>query len=549
MFTLLDETRTLETKYKRRDPASIATDPLYTTYGPYAICSKLQEEHGKLISDSDWPALATKLPESNTLPVESVDDRKAVPPSDPTIQCYKCKQFGHKANNPNCPLYHKSNSRDSAGSNSARQKPKDPWKYVEPKDLSKPIVIDGKEWYFCTKCKCRATGKVGYYQLSHTDETHDPDWRPQGNSTPVQDPDPTPSPPLQPPSPTAPTAPLDDDLVFTGVNCAPVLGTSQPRDEREKDSNTSTIPTDAFQHRHSGNPGHHHVVQATNLVVPIDGTKAQKNVANCVFCVPCTETTGTEPLCTEPKVTWCRHIQNWSTNNFSSVSQVVSHTLFTLWYVFSHLGCSQLCSRLVPDVWYTVQCQSKYWTLLSMSSFWYMISWSQYMMYLTGDTPKYTGMLMRIKTTRRISRGYPAKWLIFTGIMFYASFWNENYFNFNLIDNFIINNWMKRNLSTYAVAHDSRCTWKLLYDYNYNHWDNLCGLNKDLESHSYYLPNAEQHGNLKNLPKFYDCLDAVEEPALHFFDSVDSGKEEIQFDFFEPITHIINTLPNQVQKK
>ena len=74
MFTLLDEARTLETKYKLQDPASITADPLYTTYSPYAICSKLQEKHGKLISDSDWPALAMKLPESNTLPVALGDD-------------------------------------------------------------------------------------------------------------------------------------------------------------------------------------------------------------------------------------------------------------------------------------------------------------------------------------------------------------------------------------------------------------------------------------------------------------------------------------------
>ena len=63
MFALLDKTRTLETKYKLLDPASMTKDPLYTSYGPYAVCAKLQEEHGKLISDLDWPALATKLPD------------------------------------------------------------------------------------------------------------------------------------------------------------------------------------------------------------------------------------------------------------------------------------------------------------------------------------------------------------------------------------------------------------------------------------------------------------------------------------------------------
>ena len=53
MFNLLDSARTLETKYKLLDPAAITNDDLYTTYGPYAICLAIQEERGRLISDSD----------------------------------------------------------------------------------------------------------------------------------------------------------------------------------------------------------------------------------------------------------------------------------------------------------------------------------------------------------------------------------------------------------------------------------------------------------------------------------------------------------------
>ena len=100
MFTLLDETRTLETKYKLLDPASMTKDPLYTSYGPYAVCAKLQEEHGKLISDSDWPALTTKLPESNTLPIQPEHPAPDQSSPEQNVQCYRCKQFGHKANNP-----------------------------------------------------------------------------------------------------------------------------------------------------------------------------------------------------------------------------------------------------------------------------------------------------------------------------------------------------------------------------------------------------------------------------------------------------------------
>ena len=131
MFQLLDSARTLETKYKLLDPAAMTTDPLYTTYGPYAVCAALQEEHGRLISDSDWPALASKLPESNTAPTNHKDDS---PSSEDQqhIQCFKCKQFGHKANNPICPLYVPKRDNDNTSSSSNKLRPKDPWKYIEP---------------------------------------------------------------------------------------------------------------------------------------------------------------------------------------------------------------------------------------------------------------------------------------------------------------------------------------------------------------------------------------------------------------------------------
>ena len=178
MFELLDKARTLETKYKLLDPALIGNDPLYTTYRPYAICSTLQEEHGKLLSDSDWPALATKLPESNT--VESSTEVIVSSLIDNEVQCYKCKKFGHKANNPICPMYQ--SRQEKTPSSNQKLCPKDPWKYVEPRDLTSPVLVDDKKWYYCTKCKCHATGKLGYYQLSHTDASHDPNYNPEGNS-------------------------------------------------------------------------------------------------------------------------------------------------------------------------------------------------------------------------------------------------------------------------------------------------------------------------------------------------------------------------------
>ena len=188
-------------------------DPDYTKYGPYALCAALQDEHGKLIADSDWPTLALKLPETNNvLPEESLDTNQQ-------IQCYRCKQYGHKANNPICPMYSKkpagTSDQSNAGSDKRHQQ-KDPWKYIKPKDLQQLVIINDKKWFFCQKCKCRATGKIGFYQLSHTDDIHDPNWRPESNATPIEDPDATSLPPLCPPN--ADEIVIDDDLVFTGVN-------------------------------------------------------------------------------------------------------------------------------------------------------------------------------------------------------------------------------------------------------------------------------------------------------------------------------------------
>ena len=66
------------------------------------------------------------------------------------IQCYCCKQWGHKANDPACSLFSKKNASNSPQDHvpDKQFKPKDPWKYIEPKDLSKPVIIDDKKCFF-----------------------------------------------------------------------------------------------------------------------------------------------------------------------------------------------------------------------------------------------------------------------------------------------------------------------------------------------------------------------------------------------------------------
>ena len=121
----------------------------------------------------------------------------------------------------------KQNDRQSG---SSKFYPKDPWKYIKPRDLTMHVEIEGKKWHFYTKCKCRATGRVGFYQLSHMNTIHDLNWKPEGNLTPIKDPNLTPSPPLQPP---AENIELHDNLVFNGVNCSLVILYPNTCDERE----------------------------------------------------------------------------------------------------------------------------------------------------------------------------------------------------------------------------------------------------------------------------------------------------------------------------
>ena len=88
MFELLDKACTMETRYKFLHPVAIENDPAYITCDPYDICTTQQEEHGKLISDSDWRALATKLPKSNSAGTE---ERSPTPdtPSQNQVQCHR----------------------------------------------------------------------------------------------------------------------------------------------------------------------------------------------------------------------------------------------------------------------------------------------------------------------------------------------------------------------------------------------------------------------------------------------------------------------------
>ena len=49
-----------------KDLSILTADPLYSSYGPVALCSKIREEyHVNCCHLSGWPALATRVPAAN----------------------------------------------------------------------------------------------------------------------------------------------------------------------------------------------------------------------------------------------------------------------------------------------------------------------------------------------------------------------------------------------------------------------------------------------------------------------------------------------------
>jgi hypothetical protein len=70
-FTKLDLVKRMESTYKLSDPKLITADVYYHELGPIGIVSWVQKEHGKLFTDHEWPALASKLPKINLAGTET----------------------------------------------------------------------------------------------------------------------------------------------------------------------------------------------------------------------------------------------------------------------------------------------------------------------------------------------------------------------------------------------------------------------------------------------------------------------------------------------
>jgi hypothetical protein len=166
--------------------------------------------------------LATKLPQQSNNAAASGDKSDIV--------CFRCKGPHHVKN---CPK--KGKSKDKSKEKESDNPPAakriittlPAWRYLEPRDLTKPLVDDdGQSWKFCTKCVCKKSGKPGIYLLSHFDSKHQDDWTPpppnESNMAAVDVPLGVPAVTTVAPS-GSPSALDDDPIEFQGAWCACVV--------------------------------------------------------------------------------------------------------------------------------------------------------------------------------------------------------------------------------------------------------------------------------------------------------------------------------------
>jgi hypothetical protein len=192
MYSHYDKALSMERSHgPHKDPKLLETHPLYSEYGPVGVCNIMQREYALLVQQKDWPALRDSIPEGNFTPQDGV--RK----NPHGMLCHICQDDTHFANT--CPLRgsnggggkqsgHGSNSDSSTqfshGSGTGSGKgnstfppmrnglPFKEWKYIHPSDLNDTFILDGKRYYFCAKCVCTRTRKVGFYNISHSTDNH-----------------------------------------------------------------------------------------------------------------------------------------------------------------------------------------------------------------------------------------------------------------------------------------------------------------------------------------------------------------------------------------
>jgi hypothetical protein len=190
MYSHYDKAVAMERAHgPHKDPKLLEQHPSYSEYGPVGICDIMQREYALLVQQKDWPALTPIIPEGNFTPQDNVRRNPH------GMLCHICQDDTHFANT--CPHRSTGGGKQSGrGSNSDSSKqsgqnsgsgqssssfppmrnglPFKEWKYIHPSDPNDTFILDGKRYYFCAKCVCIRTRKVGFYNISHSTDNHMP---------------------------------------------------------------------------------------------------------------------------------------------------------------------------------------------------------------------------------------------------------------------------------------------------------------------------------------------------------------------------------------
>ena len=173
VFGHLETTLTMEDEHGRlRDPKLLEMHDDYPIFGPVGVCAFLQKEYGTLVKRHAWPALVPKvpIPQGNYTP--GGDNRLKKPSNQ--LKCYRCNSDTHLVRD--CKEPDPNVGQDNSNGNSNVGKPG--WRYLHPSDVNHKLTHDGKEWFFCSKCLCRHTGKTGFYNRTHSTSQHKTSTRP-----------------------------------------------------------------------------------------------------------------------------------------------------------------------------------------------------------------------------------------------------------------------------------------------------------------------------------------------------------------------------------
>ena len=185
MWALLDTVMTAELEYELSDSKLFVKHKDYAKLGPLGIVATMQATHGMLLSQHRWPALTSTIPQSNNATANGTGTGTAgtTPSALNGRRCFRCNGE-HLVRD--CPQPAPEGGGNTGGGGTTRvRSPFANWKYQKPADITVPRVdANGKIWKFCSKCKCRATGKSGFYQLSHYEPDHVDNYRrPNGATT------------------------------------------------------------------------------------------------------------------------------------------------------------------------------------------------------------------------------------------------------------------------------------------------------------------------------------------------------------------------------